>query len=378
MLLAGGRGNQGVYELRIYQREMLDPSGYICPMDSRDIAQLRLHNQRLAGTEFTTPQQVVKWMGCIQAQDYGMAKWAVGCRLQHSTAAAIEQDFNEGKILRTHVLRPTWHFICPDDIRWMLKLSAPRIRAFTRPYHRQLDIDAALLRKSKKVLVKALDQHKKLTRPQLTEILKKEKIDTSDTRVGHLLMDAELDALICSAGRIGRQFAYGLLDEQAPKSFQYNDEEAIARLAEIYFPSRGPATVQDFAWWAGLTLTDARKGLEAYKHNLHSTSLNELEYWFATPPAADIVTPATYLLPAFDEFTVAYKYRDDVLDPQFGPSSFYGLKPIIVHNGRVVGTWMRTEKKGAVKMETAAFRPGKGAPARAVSRVTQKYIDFIR
>lgn len=368
--------NRRVYELRICQCEMSQSSFYICPVTSTDIARCRLVNQRLYGTEFTTPQQLVKWMGCIQAQDYGMAKWAVGCRLQHSTAAAVEQDFNEGKILRTHVLRPTWHFICPEDIRWTLKLSAPRIKAFARPYHQQLEIDSALLRKSKKIIITALSKQKKLTRPQLTEILKKEKINTSDSRVGHLLMDAELDALICSAGRIGKQFAYGLLDEQTPKSIQLSEEEAIARLAGIYFPSRGPATVQDFAWWAGLTLTDARKGLEAHKHYLHSITLNGLEYWFADPPAAGATSTAAYLLPAFDEFTVAYKYRDDVLDPQYAASCFYGLKPIVVHNHKIVGTWIRTEKGKNVRVETIPFRPAKPVPARPLAAVTKKYFYF--
>jgi len=345
-------------------------------MNSREIAQLRLINQRLAGTEFTTPQQLVKWMGCIQAQDYGMAKWAVGCRLQHATALSVEQDFNDGKILRTHVLRPTWHFICPEDIRWMLKLTAPRIKAFARPYHRQLNIDDALLRKSKKVITTALDQHKKLTRPQLTEILKKEKIDTTDTRMGHLLIDAELDALICSAGRIGRQFAYGLLDEHAPGSHDLNEEEAIARLAGVYFFSKGPATVQDFAWWAGLTLTDARKGLDAHKQKLQSVTLNGLEYWFATTPTT--VTPAagasTYLLPAFDEFAVAYKHRDDVLDPQFAASCFSGLKPIVVHNDRVAGTWQSTKKGKKTSTEIMPFR--KPIPARSLGAAIKKYTAF--
>jgi hypothetical protein len=374
-----------MYELRICPVEMFLRSGYICAMNSKDIADLRLVNQRLARTAFTTPQQVVKWMGCIQAQDYAMAKWAVGCRLLNPTAAAIEQDFNEGKILRTHVLRPTWHFICPDDIRWMLRLSAPRIRVLARPYHRQLGIDATLLQKSKKVLVRALEQHKKLSRPQLMEILKKEKIDTSDARMGHLLMDAELDALICSAGRIGRQFAYGLLDEQAQGLSQLSDEEAIVRLAGIYFPSRGPATVQDFAWWAGLTMTDARKGLDACKSALQSERFNGFEYWFApgagltgavSADGASADIPATYLLPAFDEFTVAYKHRDDVLDPQYGGECFYGLKPVVVHNGKVVGTWTRTEKKGMVEVETTAFRQGKGVPVRAMRGVKKKYVDF--
>lgn len=352
------------------------PGSYIClKMTSIDIVRLRLINQRLAGTKLTTPQQLVKWMGCIQAQDYGMAKWAIGCRLQHSTAAAIEQDFNEGKVLRTHVLRPTWHFISPEDIRWMLKLSAPKVKTIARPYHQQLEIDNALLRKSKKIITRVLAEHKKLTRPQLTEALKKEKINTSDSRMGHLLMDAELDALICSAGRIGRQFAYGLLDEQAPNTIQLSDEEAIARLAGIYFPSRGPASVQDFAWWAGLTLTDARKGLEAHKHDLHSASLNGFEYWFS--PSGNLTTSSsTCLLPAFDEFTVAYKYRDDVLDPQFAASCFYGLKPVVLHNHKIAGAWQRIEKGKDIHVEVLPFRPKKSVPARALDGARKKYVSF--
>src|SRR5882757_3152128 len=332
------------------------PSKAYTYMNSRDIAHLRMINQHIGGSTFTTPPQLVSWMGCIQAQDYGMAKWAVGCRLQQTTATMVEQDFNKGKILRTHVLRPTWHFVCPADIRWMLKLSAPRIRAFAKPYLKQLAIDNALLQESKKMIRKALSQHQKLTRPQLTEIFRKEKINTSESRMGHLLMDAELDALICSAGRVGKQFAYGLLDEQVPKSPPISDEEAIAELSRRYFLSRGPATIPDFAWWAGLTLTDARKGLEVNKQFLQSTSLNGNEYWFSREPLSNpSPTPTTCLLPAFVEYTVAYKYRDDVLNPEFAATCFYGLKPIAVHNTRVTATWQRTEKKNGLVIETTPF-----------------------
>jgi hypothetical protein len=352
-------------------------------MNSRDIARLRLINQRLAGTEFTTPCQLVKWMGCIQAQDFGMAKWAVGCRLQQATDPDIEKEFNEGRILRTHVLRPTWHFVCPEDIRWMLKLSAVKIKALTRPYHQQLGIDYAILRKSKQIITQALDQHHKLTRPQLTAILQKAGIDTSDARVGHLLMDAELDALICSAGRIGKQFAYGLLD--STKSDLFGREEAIAELARRYFLSRGPATVQDFAWWGGLTLTEARKGLDAIRRDLETVSLDGNEYWFARGTSLDAAAssgawsgrpevPSTFLLPAFDEYTVAYKDRDHVLDPAFASACFYGLKPIVVHNTRIVGTWQRTEKKDNVLVETTPFSAP--PPDRALAKAINKYAAF--
>ena len=349
-------------------------------MNSRDIGRLRLINQHLAAPQEATPAQLVRWMGCIQAQDYAMAKWAVGCRLPGATDAGIEKDFNEGKILRTHVLRPTWHFVCPEDIRWMLKFNAPRVRALSRPYHRQLGIDAAVLKKSKTILIRVLGEHGQLTRPKLAEVLRKGKIATDEARLGHLLMDAELDAIICSAGRIGKQFAYGLLDGQgagspngeAPGSKMLSTEEAIVELACRYFPSRGPATVQDFAWWAGLTLTEARMGLEAVKEGLESVG----EYWF-TPPANGIKPASTYLLPAFDEYTVAYKNRDDVLEPAHAATCFYGLKPIVVHNTRVVGMWQRTMKKGKTVVEINPFEGVTPAPARALAAAARKYEKFL-
>ena len=337
-------------------------------VNSHDIARLRLINQRLVPTP-STATELVRWMGCIQAQDYAMAKWAVGCRLSKATESGIEKDFNEGKILRTHALRPTWHFVCPEDVRWMLKFNAPKVRALSRPYHRQLEIDAAILKKTKTLLAKALGEHGKLTRPQLAEVLRKGKVATNDARLGHLLMDAELDAIICSAGRIGKQFAYGLLDGEG---VVLSTEEAIEELARRYFRSRGPATVQDFAWWGGLTLTEARKGLDAIKSELASMN----DYWFTTPK--DPTNPgSTYLLPAFDEFTVAYKNRDDVLDPTHAAACFYGLKPIIVHNTRIVGIWQRTINKGKALVETIPFQVVKPAPARALAAAIKKYEEFM-
>ena len=358
-------------------------------MNSRDIAQLRLINQHLAAPQSgAAAAQLVRWMGCIQAQDYAMAKWAVGCRLPKATDAGVEADFNEGKILRTHVLRPTWHFVCPEDIRWMLKLSAPKIKALTRPYHQKLDIDYAILKKSKSLLTRALREHGRLTRPQLAEVLRKGKIATDETRLGHLLMDAELDAIICSAGRIGKQFAYGLLDLPPAGPSGKRDmstEEAIVELARRYFPSRGPATVQDFAWWGGLTLTEARKGLDAVRAGLESEEVNGVEYWFTAPatpaPSDSTVRPSrpdgTYILPAFDEYTVAYKNRDDVLAPAHAATCFYGLKPIVVHNTRVVGMWQRAIKKGKVVVEIIPFEGGRPAPERAFAAAVRKYEEFV-
>lgn len=346
-------------------------------MNSKAVAYCRMTHQQITGTRFTRSADLVQWMGCVQAQDYAMAKWAIGCRLTKASHASVEQDFNEGRILRTHVLRPTWHFVCPTDIRWMLKLSALKIKAQSRPYHRQLGIDNSILRKSKKVIIHALGKHHRLTREELNQALHQQKINVTDSRLGHLLMDAELDALICSAGRIGKKFAYQLLDNAVPAVSPLSYEESLAELARRYFFSRGPATLHDFAWWAGLRLTAARKGLDMNRPHLQQTGVNGKLYWFSTTsPLPSSPGQTVCLLPAFDEYTVGYKKRDDVLAPDFSSQCSYGLKPVIIHNGQITGTWRRTERKEGMHIETKFFKDTAPPSQRSLSTAVKKYITF--
>ena len=253
-------------------------------MISRDIIQRRLINQQLAASAatgcFSTSAALVQWMGCIQAQDFAGGKWAIGSRIKGMTEAAVEKDFNEGRFLRTHVLRPTWHFVAPEDIRWMLKLTAPRLKAFNKNMHRNLEITPAILKRSTAIIEKALAGGKQLTRTELLLRLKKSKINTDDIRFSFLLMDAELDGVICSGPRQGKQFTYALLEERVPPAAAKSREEALTELARRYFSSRGPATLPDFAWWGGITLSDAKKGLEQCRQELAHEEINGQAYWF--------------------------------------------------------------------------------------------------
>jgi hypothetical protein len=212
-----------------------------------NIARLRLHNQLLSRTEFTEPEQVVAWLGAVQAQDYAGAKWALGLRLANATDAAIEEAIDRGRILRTHVMRPTWHFVTPADIRWMLELTAPRVRALLAYNDRQLGLDQVTFKKSSAVLEKALQNNQQLTRGELTPILEKAGIAVEGLHLGQLLTHAELDGLVCSGPRKGKQFTYALLEERAPEARLLEREAALAELSRRYFHSHGPATLQDFA-----------------------------------------------------------------------------------------------------------------------------------
>ena len=348
---------------------------------------MRLKNQGLrgggasgsigqAGSRFHSPEALVAWMGCIQAQDFGQAKWAIGVRGRKVTEADVDAAYNKGRILRTHVLRPTWHFVLPSDIRWMLVLTAPRIRLFCQPHHRKLGIDAAVLRKSRKVLVEALEGGKALTRSEIAALFRRGKINTEDIRMGFLLMDAELEGLICSGPRKGKQFTYALLEERAPAARVLSSEEALEELASRYFRSRGPATAADFAWWSGLTITQAKRGLEMVKGGLESAMVEGTAYWFEKRGGAAVAAPPVLLLPAFDEYTVAYKDRALVVAAEYVKMSSHGLKPMVLVNGRMAGSWRREVGKGKVFVDVAGF-DGLGEKVwAAVKREAKKYAVF--
>ncbi|HTJ12101.1 MAG TPA: winged helix DNA-binding domain-containing protein [Dinghuibacter sp.] len=331
-------------------------------MTSRQIAGIRLHSQQIAGTGVSDPAALVRRMGCLQAQDFAGAKWALATRLPGIGETDIDRAFQEGAILRTHVLRPTWHFVSPHDIRWMLRLSAPKIRALSQGLHRKLGIDAVALRRSKTALGNALAGGKRLTRAQLLAPLRKARVNTDDIRMGFYLMDAEVEGLICSGGREGKQFTYSLLDDRAPFSDPVDARSAVVELATRYFHSRGPATVYDFAWWSGLTISRAQGGLEAIRHTLTHTVVRGQAYWFPRDCMA-FSRPSVRLLPAYDEYTVAYRDRADVLAPEAGETTGNGIfRPILVVNGQVTGVWKRTETRAAITLEVSPLQPlGPGA-----------------
>jgi hypothetical protein len=322
-----------------------------------DVAVERLRNQRLVGKPFAAPEDVVRWLGAVQAQDFAGAKWAIGQRMRAATDAAIDRAYADGRILRTHVLRPTWHFVVPDDIRWMLALTAPRVRAVMAYYDRQLSLDGAAYRRSEAALAAAL-AGTSLTRGELSKALAARGVRASGQRLGHIMMRAEVDAVVTSGPRRGKQFTYALLDERAPVGRTLGRDAALAELAGRYFASHGPALPQDFAWWSGLTVADARRVIDSATPRLASIIVDGKTYWHApgASPAARVPPHTVHLLPNYDEATVAYRDRAATLSP--GVSARFRGRPEMVMNhvvtiaGRVVGGWRRIAGKNAVVVET--------------------------
>lgn len=352
-------------------------------MPTQDTARRRLISQRLVDGNLKRPKQVVEWLAAAQAQDYPGAKWALGQRMLDATDEAIERAFAKGEILRTHMLRPTWHFVSPADIRWLLKLTAPRVHAASAYMYRKLGIDAALVRRSNAALTKSLAGGNQLTRDELRVVLERAGVPTKgELRMGYIMMYAELEGLVCSGARRGKQFTYAFLDDRVPSQRALERNDALVELTRRYFMSRGPATVHDFAKWSGLTITDCRRGLEAVKDDLQCESIAGKEHWFASFKAVGLkALPVTvHLLSIYDEFVSGYKDRSAIVSAKNGArlvAMGNALSGIVVVDGQILGVWKRTIEQNAVLVRLESFKRLNRTATSAVDAAVERYGQFL-
>lgn len=345
-----------------------------------DIPRLRLHKHQLLHNDFTTPQALVAYLGAVQAQDYPMSKWAIGLRTAGThTDSRIEAALDAGELVRTHVLRPTWHIVAANDVRWMLALSAKQIKSASAARDRELGIDQALYTRCNDLIIRILEGGRELTREGVMLELEKAGIATNPSRAVHFMMNAEVEGIVCNGKMQGKAITYALLDEKIPQGPIHPRDIALAELARRYFISHGPATLPDFHWWSGLPMPDARKGLESIKSELESFESEGKTYWLSdisAPAAADSV----FFLPAFDEYTVAYKDRSAVFSPQWHKEAITSngiFKPIIVVNGQVKGIWKRTVQKNRVLIEPFFFAASDRLPMEVMEKAVAPFAAFL-
>jgi hypothetical protein len=352
-------------------------------VDTARLLQLRLVNQRLLSSPLTRPEQVVAALGAVQAQDYPAAKWAVGQRLPQGTDVAVEKAFNSGRILRTHVLRPTWHFVSPRDIRWMLDLTGPRLKRLLQGAYRRLGLQEQVLRASSRALGRALGRGEALTREELAVAVREAGVSLGGMRMGPLLAWAEFDGLICSGPRRGRHFTYMLFEARVPRAARLGRDEALAELALRYFESHGPATLRDFIWWSGLTAADAKRGIAAVARKLEQAEADRTTYWWREPPSRPKPPAAAFahLLPVYDEYFVAYRDRSAAAPDRrpASPSTFHDnpiFYPTVVVNGRLVSAWTRTIGKAGTVV--TAGPPAVAASIKpAIAAAAARYERFL-
>ena len=317
-------------------------------------------------------------MGALQAQDAAMSKWAIGIRIPNSTEAQINAALARGDLIRTHVMRPTWHVVNAQDVRWMTDLTAPRIKSGMVSRRRQLGLADGVLGQSNALLEAALRDGAHLTRDELRPRFAEAGIATDENRMSHLLAWAELCGVIGSGEEKRGKQTYALLAGRAPAAKPIPQEEAEAALALRYFTSHGPATLNDFVWWSGLPLTRAKRAVENGAATLISQKVGERVFVFAQAEAAP--AGAAHLLPAFDEFIISYQDRSASLtDEHFAKAvSQNGMFwPVVLVDGVVVGTWKRAVKKNRVSVQTKLFAKQTKAAMTLIDEAAQRFAHFL-
>ncbi len=352
-------------------------------MTSSAIARQRLVSQQIARHSFETPGEVVAHLGAVQAQDYPGALWSVGLRLPEkvgATEADVERALAERRIVRTWPMRGTLHFVAAADVRWMLDLLAPRVLEKSAPRRVQLELDEATLAAGARLFEKALAGGRQLTRAAMCALLDEAGISPAGQRGYHMLAYLAQTGLLCFGAAEGKQQTFTLLEEWVPNAARLPRDEALATLAQRYFTGHGPATVQDFTWWSGLTVTEARAGLAAAAGGLACEKVGGKEYWTGQGQAA-APGAGVHLLPGFDEYMLGYTDRSAALDRAHAARVHPGgngiFRATLVSDGRVVGVWRRTLKAKAVALALEPFAALDEAEQEAAVRAAERYGRYL-
>jgi hypothetical protein len=346
------------------------------------VAARRLRRQHITGPGLRGPADVVRWCGAMQAQEYEPAKWAIGLRMRGIGGnAAVERAFADGRLLRTHVMRPTWHFVTPADIRWLLELTGPRVHRAMAPYRRHLELDERTLSRGTAVIERSLGAEGCLTRQEIAERLGRHGLSSmSGPRLAHLAMYAELEGVICSGPRRDGLFTYALVAERAPQARRLSGDEALATLTRRFFRSHGPATTRDFAWWSGLTAAHALRGLEM--NGAQREEIGRRTYWTVDrEPDGTREQDIVELLPIYDEYIVAYRDREAVPHGSATVRNASGAAIIFQHAlviaGQVAGTWRVARKGGGTFVRVTPLRTLRRLERRALVQAVERYQRFL-
>jgi len=348
-------------------------------LEKRDLARLRLRSQRLSNTQIDSIAGVIDWLVCSQSQDYGPGKWSIGQRALGLSDKWLDKAVADGRILRTHILRPTWHFVAPTDIRWIQALTGPRVLVQNRHYMTQLELTDTLLQQTAEILQNAL-AGRRLTRPQVQKALADAGVVAEGTRLAYILMQAELECVIVSGGLAGKQQTYALLDEIVPPAPTKDPDEALAELTLRYFTSHGPASVADFRWWSSLTVADVKRGLEMAGRDLEKHTVDGLDYWASTfdlpvgPPE-----PRAHFIQGLDEYFVGYQKTRSAADVGgFGPRGYdRGFYHTFVLDGQVAAAVRRIVEKDGVTFEMRQAWPFSADDIAEAEGAASRYATFL-
>lgn len=352
-------------------------------MTLKDIARLRMYNQGIQGRKFKKPEDVVRHLGAMQAQDFNGALWAVALRLEKPDIGAVEKALASRKIIRSWPARRMLHFVAAADARWMLDLMLPlALKGMAPAGERAYGLTQEVMTQAEKIVRKALKGGKALNRAELYEALDnggvaprgvrspQDKFFSPTGRGLHILVRLAHEQLICFGPRNGKEQTFVLLDEWLPRKEKFNRDEALKELVIRYFTSHGPAQIKDLNWWSGLSVKDIKSGIELAGNKLSSVEVEGKIYYMAPNQPKLKDSNEAHLLPPFDEFMVAYKDRDASLEAvhahHINPGANGMFAPIIVINGQILGTWRKKVAKKDIEITAHPFTKFSPAEKKAI------------
>jgi hypothetical protein len=345
-----------------------------------ELRRQRLANQGIAVTRGTDAAGVVSALCAMQAQDYAGGLWAIGLRLPGSSLDDVQRAITDHTVVRTWPLRGTLHFVAAEDVRWMMSLLAPRVISSSSARQAARGLDAATFSKVEKLLVRALEGGKTLTRDAARVLIERAKIRTDNNRLYHCLWRLAMEQVLCCGAPEGKEQTFVLLDEHVPEAKPLQPEAALVKLAVRYFEGHGPATQQDLMRWAGLSGAETKRAIAGAGKKLIQAKLADETYYVAADQPPPTAARATFLLPAFDEYILGYKDRTTIADDQYAKQITPGggvFRATIIHEGQVIGTWKASATKRQIRITPNPFTPLSAAATRALEKAAQRYGEFL-
>ena len=311
---------------------------------------LRLLNQQLICPQFDKPEEVVKQMGAMQAQEYRMMRWAVAMRTKKPSTKAFKKAFDSGQIVRLHLMRGTWQLVSADDYWPLLGLCAPKAMAVIKGWmsSNKINIPDVEAMRIREILAQTATDKGSVTKEDFVQALAEKCISMDEHRLSYHIRYAELSGTLCSGDLLPMKATYALAADKVKNRNKMDRDEALAMLTRKYFQSRQPATLEDFVWWSGLNINDCRRGIEILGDYLHvemwrAASLPLREFYFTDDCRTRGFRKGKYLLiPPYDEYLIGYKSRDIVLSPDYSHKAHNNsgiFQPIIAHDGVICGNW---------------------------------------
>ncbi len=311
---------------------------------------IRLLSQQLICPQFDTPQKVVSHFGAMQAQDYRMVRWAVMMRTRKPSSFAFKNAYDEGEIIRLHLLRGTWQLVSNEDYWWMLDLISPKATSVVKGWMKsnKISIDDSELNLIHEIFVQKTDEMQSVTSKDLNEALLEKGIIMDKHRLSYHIRFNELNGTFCSGNLLPTKVTYSLTEKKVPRTAWLERDEMLMLLARKYFQSHSPATFEDYVWWSGLSTSDCQRGIELLGSELRVEKWKDYQFYLhESCRTRGFRRGKTHLIAPFDEYLIGYKSRELVIHPHQMPSAYTNngiFFPVIAHDGRICGNWNPWEK----------------------------------